>query len=184
MRFISAIRFSLLGITILTLFSCSNKTEEIVTDKLNDYIPLQPGKYITYRLDSLVYTNFGTIAVIHRYQVKHIVDAQITDNLGRPSYRVYTYIRDSAGTQPWTASGSYFITQLATQTEVTDDNFRVIKLHLPIKEGYQWKGNSYLPDDPYYPQYDLLNNGDIKDWDFTYDSFVSTASYRGNNYTD
>jgi hypothetical protein len=184
MRFISAIRLSLLAITTLTLFSCSNKTEQLITDKLSDYIPLQTGKYITYRLDSLVYTNFGTIAVTRRYQVKHIVDAQITDNLGRPSYRIYTYIRDSAGTQAWSASGSYFITPLATQVEVTDDNLRVVKLHLPIKEGYEWPGNSYLPDDPYYPGYDFINDNDMKNWDFTYDIFEPASSYRGNNYTD
>jgi hypothetical protein len=184
MRLLSAFRLSLLAITTLTLFSCSNKTEEFVTEQLSDYLPLQPGKYITYRLDSLVFTNFGTVAVTRRYQMKHVVDAQITDNLGRPSFRVYTYIRDSAGTQPWSASGSYFITPLATQTEVIDDNLRVIKLHLPIKEGYQWKGNSYLPNDPYYPSYDLLNNSYIKDWDFTYDIFEPAASYRGNNYTN
>jgi hypothetical protein len=184
MRFISTFRISLLAITTLTLFSCSNKTEDFISEQLSDYMPLQPGKYITYRLDSLVYTNFGTVAVTRRYQMKHVVDAQITDNLGRPSYRVYTYIRDSAGTQPWSASGSYFITPLATQTEVIDDNLRVIKLHLPIKEGYQWKGNSYLPDDPYYPAYDLLNNSEIKDWDFTYDIFEPATSYRGKNYTN
>ena len=184
MRLIPAFRLSLLAITALTLFSCSNKTETLVSDQLNDYIPLQPGKYITYRLDSLVYTNFGTVAVTRRYQMKHVIDAQIADNIGRPSYRVYTYIRDSAGTQAWTASGSYLITQLTSQTEVTDDNLRVVKLHLPIKEGYEWNGNTYLPTNPYYPNYDFINDEDMKDWRFNYDIFEPLSSYRGNNYTD
>ena len=183
MKFIYFILLSL-SITDFFLFSCSNKKEELVTEKLSDYIPLQPGKYITYRLDSMIFTNFGTVAVTHRYQMKHIVDAEITDNLGRPSFRVYTYIRDSAGTQSWSASGSYFITLLATQAEATDDNFRVVKLHLPIKEGYEWNGNTYLADDPYYPSYDFINDNDMRDWDFTYDIFEPATSYRGNNYTD
>lgn len=184
MRLLSAFRISLLAIITFTLFSCSNKTETFVTDKLSDYIPLQTGKYITYRLDSLVFTNFGAVVVTHRYQMKHVVDAQITDNLGRPSYRIYTYIRDSAGTQPWTASGSYFITPLSTQVEVTDDNLRVIKLHLPIKEGFDWQGNSYLPDDPYSPAYEFNNDNDMQSWDFTYDTFEPAYSYRGNSYTN
>ena len=184
MKFISNIRPGLLVIAGLILFSCSNKTEEFVSEKLSEYLPLQPGKYITYRLDSLVFTSFGGMPVTHRYQVKHLVDAQITDNLGRPSYRVYTYIRDSAGTQPWEANGTYNVTPLATQTEVTEDNYRIIKLHLPIKEGFQWRGNTYLPDRPYYPAYDLLNHSDLKEWDFTYDVFESATSYRGNNYTN
>ena len=184
MRQIHFSRISFLIVATLTLFSCTNKTEVLTSDPLSDYMPLQPGKYITYRLDSLTYSNFGTVAVISRYQVKHVVDAQITDNLGRPSYRVYTYIRDSAGTQPWDASGSYFITPLTNQIEVIDDNLRVTKLHLPVKEGFQWNGNTYLPTDPYYPTYDFINDNDIKDWHFTYDIFEPTTSYRGNNYTD
>ena len=183
MRLTTAFRLCFLIVTAVTLFSCS-KTEELATDKLSDYLPLQPGKYITYRLDSLVYTNFGTIAVTRRYQVKHVVDAQLTDNLGRSSYRMYTYIRDSAGTEEWSASGSYFITPLANQVEVVDDNLRVAKLHLPIKEGFQWPGNTYLPDDPYLPTYDFVNDNDMKDWDFTYDTFEPATSYRGNNYTN
>ncbi len=184
MRSISTFRLCLLAITALTLFSCTRKTEELMTDKLSDYMPLQPGKYITYRLDSLVYTNFGRNIEVHRYQEKHVVDAEITDNLGRPSWRIYTYIRDSAGTQPWTANGSYLVTPLSTQIEVTADNLRVIKLHLPIKEGFEWKGNSYLPDEPYQNVFDFNNDNDMKNWEFIYDLFEPATSYRGNNYTD
>jgi hypothetical protein len=183
MRFLSFLRICLVLTLTISLFSC-NKKEEYISEKLSDYIPLQPGKYITYRLDSLVYTNFGTVAVTRRYQVKHVVDALITDNLGRPSYRIYTYLRDSAGTQPWSAIGSYFITPLADQTEVIDDNMRVIKLHLPITEGFTWHGNSYLANDPFLPGYDFNNDNDINSWDFTYDTFEPATSYGGKNYTD
>lgn len=177
-------RLGLLVISTITLFSCSNKTEEFISDPLSDYIPLQTGKYITYRLDSLVFTNFGRNTEIRRYQVKHAVDAQITDNQGRPAYRIFTYLRDSAGTQPWTPNGSYFITPLANQIEVTDNNFRFIKLHLPVKEGYEWKGNMYLPDEPYLSVYDFSNDQDIKDWTYYYDVFEPTTTYRNQIYTD
>ena len=166
----------------ITIFSCAKKTEQLVTDNVSDYLPLKSGKYITYRLDSLVFRNFGTVIETHRYQVKHVVDAQITDNLGRPSFRVYTYIRDSAGTQDWSANGSYYVTPLTNQIEVIDDNFRIIKLHMPVSEGFQWKGNAYLPDQPYSPLYNFLNDVGIQDWDFTYEPFDDTWTYRGNNY--
>ena len=123
----TVIRLILLQVTFITLFSCSHKSEEFVSEKLSDYLPLQPGKYITYRLDSLVYTSFGTISETHRYQAKYVVDAQITDNLGRPSYRVYTYLRDSAGTQSWTATGTFFVTPLTNQIECGFHCFRAIE---------------------------------------------------------
>ncbi|MBL7745361.1 MAG: hypothetical protein JNN00_17945 [Chitinophagaceae bacterium] len=183
MRFLRNYRVGISAIILLTFFSCSKK-EEFVSEPISDYIPLQTGKYITYRLDSLVFTNFGSNTEIHRYQVKHEVDQQITDNLGRPSWRVFTYIRDSAGTQPWVPNGSYFITPTAQQTELIEDNLRVIKMHLPIREGFQWHGNSYMPDEPYGASYDFSNDIDIENWDFTYDVFESEWTYRNQTYGD
>jgi len=91
-------------ISSLLLSSCNEK-EDFVTDKLQDYFILAPGKYITYRLDSMVFTNFGRTTEIHRYQVRDVVDMQVTDNLGRPAWGVYRYIRDSAGKQAWQPAG-------------------------------------------------------------------------------
>src|SRR5215207_8327818 len=81
--------------------SCKKETEVFTTESIPDYLPLTVGKYITYRLDSTVFTNFGKNQEIHKYQVKHVVDIQTTDNLGRRSYRILRYLRDSAGNQPW-----------------------------------------------------------------------------------
>ncbi|HLG39444.1 MAG TPA: hypothetical protein VI461_07240, partial [Chitinophagaceae bacterium] len=87
MRFRFTFRLGLVAVTIITFISCSKK-EEFTSEPLSDYIPLQTGKYITYRLDSMVFTNFGRNTEIHRYQVKHEIDAELTDNLGRPAWRV------------------------------------------------------------------------------------------------
>jgi hypothetical protein len=188
MRLQSITRLSLLAAAIFTLFSC-NKKEDYVTDKLSDYVPLTPGKYITYRLDSMVFTGFGRVTEIHKYQVKHVIDALITDNLGRPSYRVYVYIRDSAGTQLWQPAGNtYYITPLENQVEVIENNLRFIKIHAPIKDAYTWKGNSYLPSDtcggPYCPIYKFSNDDEIQNWDYYYDGNPASFSYRGINYTN
>ncbi len=189
MRLHSFTRLSLLAFITATFFSCNEK-EEFVTDKVSDYIPLTPGKYITYRLDSMVFTNFGRNTEIHKYQVKHIIDALITDNLGRPSYRIYRFIRDSVDAtswtpaQPWINSGTYFITPLSDQAEVIEDNLRFIKIHLPIKDAYSWKGNKYLPTDPYSPLYNFSNDDNMVDWDFYFDGNPSSFSYKGISYSD
>lgn len=167
----------------LGLVSCSDKTEQLDTPLMSDYLPLTPGKYIVYRVDSTVSANVNTVQVVRSYQMKLQVDAAINDNLGRPSFRVYRYIRDKNGTQPWTASGSYYVTMLADQTELIDDNQRVIKLHAPLREGFSWKGNRYLADNPYGSQYSFSIDDDMKSWDFYYDTF-GDFSYQGNNYTD
>lgn len=119
--------------------------------------------------------------------MKFAVDAQITDNLGRPSFRIFRYIRDTAGTQPWVPinnTSTFFITPLANQIELVEDNLRFIKLHAPIAIGFSWKGNQYLPFDPYSSLYNFSNDDEMQDWDFIYDKFEPTLSYLGNNYTN
>ncbi len=180
MRFFTITRLSLLAIFAGTFFSCSPEKEEFTTEPLSDYMPLVVGKYITYRLDSMVFKQFGSVTEIHEYQVKHQVDAIITDNSGNQSYRINRYIRDAAGVQPWQVQieGTFYITPKSDQIEVIEDNLRFIKLHLPIRDGFSWKGNSYLTDDPYSPAgYNFSNDNDMEDWDFYYENFAPRDVY-------
>jgi len=156
---------------LFSFTSCEKKTEEFTTEAIAEYLPLTVGKYISYRLDSTVFTNFGRNEETHRYQVKHVVDAQVTDNLGRPSFRILRYLRDSSGTQPWVENGTYFITNLTDQAEVIEDNLRYIKLHLPFKVNTDWKGNKYLSSDPFASLYTFNNDDDMNDWDYNIEQF-------------
>jgi hypothetical protein len=196
MRPYSFFRLICLAAIASFLFSCNEK-EEFTTEKLQDYVVLAPGKFITYRLDSMVFTNFGRTTEIHKYQVKYVVDQLITDNLGRPSWRVYRYIRDSVDinswtpAQPWSNSGTIQLTPLSDQLELIEDNYRFIKLHLPIDDHFSWNGNKYLPTSgcglssgPYCPIYQFSNDDDMEDWDFFYDGKGETFSYKGKTYTD
>jgi hypothetical protein len=184
MRLQSITRLSLLAFFITALFAC-NKTEILTTEAIEDYMPMAKGKYITYRLDSLVFTNFGSVTEIHPYQEKHMIDSVITDNIGQLSYRVYIYQRDSAGTGPWVPTGTYYITPLADQVEwVDENNFRYIKMHLPLKDGFSWKGNKYLATSPYSTEYNFSNDDNMGDWDYYYDGPPSAFDYKGNNYED
>lgn len=185
MKFLHPYRFCILAFLTISLFSCSDKKEPFISEPLSDYMPLQTGKYITYRLDSLVFTSFGVNVETHRYQLKHVVDQQITDNLGRPSWRIYMYISDSTGTQPWNAYGSYMVTPVEDQIEVIEDNLRFIKLHMPMRGGFEWPGNSYLPYNP-YSSYDFSNDDDMTspDWNYSYETFEPATNYRDQVYTD
>jgi hypothetical protein len=184
MRPLLIIRLSLLAFFVSILYSC-NKTEEFTSEPLADYMPLAQGKYITYRLDSLVFTNFGSTDEIHSYQEKHVIDSVFTDLLGHTSYRVFTYQRDTTGTQPWIPTGTYYITPLNDQVEWMDENnFRAIKMHLPLRDGFTWKGNKYLVSSPYSSIYNFSNDDNIEDWEYYYDGPPSSFSFKGINYTD
>jgi hypothetical protein len=166
------------------LFSCKKETEEFQTEPLNEYVPLAVGKTITYRLDSMIFSNFGRNTEYHKYQVRHVVESEITDNEGRPSFRVFRYLSDSAGTAVWSAAGSYYVTPSTNQVELIEDNLRIIKLHEPLKDGYSWKGNKFLPIDPYGSVYNFSNDDNMEDWDFRFDGAATSFNYDGHDYTD
>lgn len=160
-------RFILLVCFATFLFSinaCKKSTETLETASIEDYSPLQVGKYITYQLDSVVYTNFGVNKETRTYQVKHLVEAQITDNAGRPAFRIVRFIRKTAA-QPWDSDATFLAVNTGTALEFTENNLRYTKLKVPIRDFYSWKGNSYI--DTYSINSELKY---MDGWDYVYDS--------------
>ena len=156
-------QFLFLAIITAVVFSaCKKSTEVFETATVSEYYPLQIGKYISYNLDSTVFTNFGTVKEIHNYQVKLIIDAQITDNLGRPAYRIIRYIRKTAA-GAWAPDNTFMAVPTDFAIEFIENNMRFLKLKGPITPGYTWKGNSYIDTYSLGVQY-------LDGWDYTYDS--------------
>ena len=165
-------RLSFVATAVLVLFfsSCKKTTEELNVLPLQDYFPLTVGKYITYSLDSIVYyTNFNTSAVVKSYQVKQVVDAQITDALGRPAYRILRYIRTGT-TGPWTPDNTFMAVPTDNNIEYVENNLRFIKLVSPIRQDYSWQGNKYIDVSSASSTLKYMDG-----WDYTYDSINMPA---------
>ncbi len=156
----------LVGVTCLFLFSaCTKSSVDFKTAALSEYYPLQVGKYISYNLDSsVVYKNYGQSIVVNSYQVKYTVDAQITDNLGRPAYRILRAIRKTLA-DAWQPDNTFMAVPAGNGIEFIENNLRYLKMVLPISDGYSWKGNSYI--DTYSLNSTLKY---LDSWDYTYDS--------------
>lgn len=148
-------------LVLATIQGCKNETEIYQGSGYEPFFPFEPGKYLTYSLDSTVYTAFGTKKEVHTYQVKYVNDAVLTDNAGRPSMRVLVYLRkDSA--EAWQPINTFMATNTGSGIEWVENNQRFIKLKNPLREGFSWKGNAYLQTtgetDAAY----------MADWDYTY----------------
>jgi hypothetical protein len=170
--------FCLLLVIIVLLNACTKENEIYTTASLKDYYPLQVGKYITYNLDSTVFIRFGSRDTIIHYQVKDSTDAQITDNLGRPAFRIVRFIRKDA-TKPWTPNNTFMAIPTTSSIEYVENNLRFLKLVLPIKQDYTWKGNGYLTIDP-YPTYGF-SSAFMDDWDYTYEGTNLPSTVGGVN---
>lgn len=178
--------FFLLLLVTATLAGCKKETEDFQIEPLTSYYPTTPGKYITYRTDSTVFTSFGTVTTVRSYQEKNEVDMLMTDNLGRPSYRVFRYLRDVDGTQAWKPAGTFFVTLTNHSLEVVENNLRFLKLVNPVKENNSWKGNSFLPFEPYKDKYSFSNDdeGSMPKWDYTYTELNGTFLYKNQPLRD
>jgi hypothetical protein len=174
----------LLLFVIILLVSCKKETESFQAEAISDYLPVHTGKYITYRLDSTIFTNFGTTTVVRSYQEKHQVDQQITDNEGRPTYRVFRFLRDTAGLQAWRPAGTFFITPGSNTIEVVENNLRMLKLAGPVKTDNSWKGNRFLPSDPFGTNYSFSNDDNMADWDYTYTATGESLRINGTTVND
>ena len=160
----SKLFFLITILTALIFASCKKNSDVLPVASINDYAPFTVGKYITYNLDSTVFINFGTKDTVIKYQVKHMVDAKITDNLGRPAYRIIRYIRKTAA-NPWNPDNTFMAVPTDFAMEFVENNMRFLKLKAPVRDGFSWKGNSYIDT------YSLNSNVKyLADWDYIYDS--------------
>lgn len=184
MKTMLVLLWPLLALSLLLSGCVSQKEDLSAIPTAADYIRLQPDKYLIYRLDSTVFTKNGRAQEVHAYQEKHVVDAEVKDNLGRPSYRVFRFLSDTAGVSGWSAAGAYMITLLPNSVEVIEDNLRVLKLYTPISPGASWKGNRYLPSDPYAGRYSFSNDDDMADWEFKITGVGETTTCGTMNLSD
>lgn len=166
--------FPAYGFIILLMISCTKENANFSLEPVTDYFPLQVGKNITYDLDSTIFTNFGQNKIVRHYQAQYRISAAVTDNLGRPGYTIDRYLRKDS-TQQWAIDNVFTAIPTGKSIELIQDNLRFIKLTAPVKDGYSWLGNSYLPEDP-YRSYAFANAAFMEDWNYTYEDVNSPVS--------
>ncbi len=157
-------RFLPIAIFVIAFCACKKENGSFTSAKISDYFPLETGKYITYHLDSIVYISFGTRDTTISYEAKYVVDSLIYDNIGRPGYRIFRFLRKTA-TDTWEPSGTFMAIDTKASLEYIENNMRFIKMELPIENNYSWKGNVYIDATSLNSEVKYLD-----DWDYVYDS--------------
>jgi hypothetical protein len=178
----SIISGSLLAWALLS--GCEKKNDGFTSDPVNDYMNLRVGKYIRYTLDSTRYVDFGTRDTIVSYQAKDTVVDTYTDNTNRQGFMVVRYLRDanSSNESDWVPNITYTVFPSRNNIEINEENFRYVKLALPVTEGFSWKGNGFLPTNPYEDMFEFSNDEDIQTWDYTYQDVGFPLNLNNQNY--
>jgi hypothetical protein len=153
-------------------------TESVETGELSDWLPLQPGRSVTYRLDSTVYLSLNTVKTVRSYVVRDAVESAFTDNMGRMAYRIVRRIRDAKDTTLWIPNAVFTATPTDHSVEWVENNLRFIRLRLPLRDGFAWKGNSYI-NTATEPALQFLD-----DWSYTIDSVGKAKTVEGTNFSE
>jgi hypothetical protein len=143
---------------------CAKQSAEVSLPALNDYYLLETGHVFIYRLDSSLIPLYGSNLQIKSYLAKDSIADTIRDNQERLSYRVYRFVTDTLAIQQWRPIATYYITPADNSIEVVDDNnLRFIKLREPIRNAFNWQGNSYIDTKSAGSLYQYLDG-----WNYTY----------------
>jgi len=130
---------------VITLVSgCTRNADLPVAGTIPDFMPLQAGSAITYRLDSIVYPSQGSATLTRSQVVRDRVDAEVRDQQGRRAWRIVRSLRNPADTTKWTDQSQQIATPTANTLEWLEDNLRTIRLAEPVRDGHAWQGNRYI----------------------------------------
>ena len=158
--------------------SCEKVSDNLALPTISSYYPLEVGKSITYKLDSTVYLNLGTTKEVHSYVIQDRIDAIINDNTGRTAYKVKRMIRKNTDTTQWQDLTSYLVTVGDKQLELVEKNLRFIILREPIRNGFEWKGNSFI-NTISFPELQYLDQ-----WNYTYEKVGNPYILNGQNFPE
>jgi len=113
------------------------------------YFPLEIGKHVEYRVDSVVY-DFGLGGSTLRDSTSTLLREEITDTLRDNTGQLVFVIERSerrSDTLPWALRQVWSASRNGTQAIRTENNLRFLRLVFPFDDRTRWNGNLWI--DPY-----------------------------------
>jgi hypothetical protein len=123
------------------LSSCSDKQKIIPYTGFN-YFQSEVGSWVIYDVDSIVYDGFTNKVDTFRYQIKELVESEITDNAGRTALRIERFFRGN-DTTDWQIAQVWSAVLTESSGERVEDNIRYMRLIFPVRRGRNWNGNAF-----------------------------------------
>jgi hypothetical protein len=151
------------------LYACSKSTETANFKLAKNYVSAAKGKFIIYKLDSIVTRSFGSGFQTSTYTIKDSVVDVFIDNTGKEAFKIFRYVLNANGS--WTSTNTFVLTPQENNVEYVENNFRYIKLISPVQDGKEWKGNTYVNQSPFYV------NTSYPSWTYKYTNIDAPKTY-------
>jgi len=140
----------ILGVLGLLLWSCDGKNnpEELDIDYGYEYFPLEIGKFMEYRLDSVIYdtTSIGVTRDTNVWFIREEVVDTFRDLSNELNFRIERQQRTTQA-DPWEIESVYASILKEDQAIRIEDNFRFVKMVFPLNLGDIWDGNIFIDDE-------------------------------------
>ncbi len=146
-------KYTLLILTALLILASCGETEIIEIENGYEYFPMEPGRWITYQLDSTFYDNFADTVFTNTYQLREELTDTFYDNEGNLAIGINRFILNET-TNAWENDHSWYATKTDVAAERIEENLRFQKMAFPVSVGKQWNGNTHIDtEDPAFANY-------------------------------
>ncbi len=137
--------FALLVLSILTIYSCSDKTEDFEVDYGYEYFPISIGKTAVYQVDSVIYSKFNDTVYRETSQIREEIVKKDTDLQGRDRYHIHLSERTNFN-QSWTSVSpkTWYAVMNESSVERVEENLRFVKMLFPVNTSTTWLGNDQI----------------------------------------
>ncbi len=145
----------LIGVFLLTLFSCKKKADPSAEDLGYTYFPINDGDYSLYSVEDTVFLGVGSYSVDSFFIKEEIHEPVVVEEEER--YQLYVYYRKT--NEDWKSYPDSVWTVFRTGGRIVRvrNNVRFVPLVFPLEIGKSWDGN--ISDSEFAPeQYYSISN--------------------------
>lgn len=159
------------------LFACSEPTDPIELEMIEDYYPLEVDNYWKYKVDSITYIDFQRDTTTS-YSYEQIVDEY--EQNGNTVFLVEEHYSDSLDGN-FTYFKTFTVRLEENQIIKTYDNLPFISLVNPILQGplHAWDGNSLFSTDSIFLEIGSKNVRLYEDWNYFYSNIDTSLTLAG-----
>ncbi len=133
---------------ILVFSSCEETySDPVMIEQGYDYAPLEVGKFMEYRSDSIKYFFDGAIPVTSETTtyVREILVDMVTDIAGDTTYVIERFEKKALSAE-WNIKDIWSITKTTSTLEKTEENIRLVKMIFPLREGANFDPTRHVPE--------------------------------------
>ena len=127
--------------SLLSLGACTKKEEVPAPDLGYDLFPTAIGTWVEYQVDSMWRDDLSNVHDSVSYTVRVRIVDHFTDLEGRACQKIHRYVLDANG--DWVVRDVWSSTVNEFAAEMTEENYRRLKLSFPVRASRRWDIHVY-----------------------------------------